>query len=210
MSDLQVFLERSAARHSHLCPRQVLGVRIGLAGAATLGMELPRRDKRLLVIVETDGCFVDGVEVATGCSVGHRTLRVADYGKIAATFVQVETGLAVRVSPQPDVRQRAWKAAPGEKRRYFAQLNAYQHMTADELLSIDKVVLRRSLAEIISRPGLRVPCDGCGEEIINAREIYRDGLCLCRACAGPVYYRPAVVEETLPVWSDPRLINSEA
>jgi formylmethanofuran dehydrogenase subunit E len=71
-------LEESAARHSHLCPRQVLGVRIGLVGAAALGIDAPRLDKRLLVILETDGCFADGVEVTTGCSVGHRTLRVED------------------------------------------------------------------------------------------------------------------------------------
>lgn len=73
--DLQPLLERSASRHSHLCPRQILGARIGLAGAAALVLEAPREDKRLLVILETDGCFADGVEAATGCAVGHRTLR---------------------------------------------------------------------------------------------------------------------------------------
>ena len=88
---------QSARRHNdHLCPRQVLGVRMGLAGAAALGVEAPQGNKRMLVITETDGCFVDGIEVATGCSVGHRTLRVEDYGKVAATFVDLETQEAIR------------------------------------------------------------------------------------------------------------------
>src|SRR5512147_77469 len=100
MNDLPTLLAASAARHSHLCPRQVLGVRTGLAGLAALSLLPPLRDKRLLVIVETDGCFTDGIEVSTGVAVGHRTLRVEDYGKIAATFVNIPTGEALRISPR--------------------------------------------------------------------------------------------------------------
>ncbi|NHZ71528.1 MAG: formylmethanofuran dehydrogenase, partial [Aquificales bacterium] len=110
--DIQTLLEQSSSRHRHLCPRQVLGVRVGLAGGAALGLELPRRDKRLLAITETDGCFADGLAVATGCELGHRTLRLADYGKIAAVFVDVKTNTAVRVAPQLDIRQKAREYAP--------------------------------------------------------------------------------------------------
>jgi formylmethanofuran dehydrogenase subunit E len=128
MDNLQEILAKSSARHRHLCPRQVLGVRVGLAGAQALGLDLPRRDKRLLIFVETDGCFADGVDVATGCTMGHRTLRLEDYGKIAATFVDVKTETAVRVSPQPDIRDKARSYAPEEKKRYYAQLTGYQRM----------------------------------------------------------------------------------
>ena len=100
---IERFIEASALQHRHVCPRQVLGVRIGLAGAAGLGLEAPRKDKRLLVIVESDGCFVDGVSATTGCTVGHRTLRVEDYGKVAATFVDVSSERALRVAPRGDV-----------------------------------------------------------------------------------------------------------
>src|SRR5512147_1692459 len=96
---LDDILKISASRHTHLCPRQVLGARMGLAGARALGLDLPVHYKRLLVILETDGCFADGVEAATGCTVGHRTMRVEDYGKIAATFVDVQTGRAFRLAP---------------------------------------------------------------------------------------------------------------
>ncbi len=190
MTDLQDVLRVSAARHSHLCPRQVLGARIGLAGMAALGFSEPPGKKRLLVIVESDGCFADGVEAATACTVGHRTLRVEDYGKIAATFVDVQSGRAVRVAPRRDVRQRARAYAPDEKRRYFAQLRGYQVMPAAELLSVQPVALTTPVEAIVSRPGVRVTCAACGEEIINERETYLEGQPYCRACAFGGYYRP--------------------
>ena len=197
--ELQPLLEESAARHKHLCPRQVLGVRIGLAGAAALGLEVPRNDKRLLVITETDGCYADGVEVATGATIGHRTLRVADYGKVATTFVDVKTGTSVRVSPQLDVRQRARLYAPEEKRRYFAQLKGYQIMPDDELLVVEEVHLTTPVEDLISRPGVRVNCALCGEEVINEREVWRQEMPLCQACAGPAYYVRARAS-SLPSW----------
>jgi len=189
-------LEVSSARHTHLCPRQVLGARIGLAGASALGLDIPRRDKRLLVILETDGCFADGIEAATACAVGHRTLRIEDYGKIAATFVDVETERTLRIAPQPDLRHRAFSYADGESRHYFAQLQAYQSMPDDELLNIQPVTLTTPIQEIVSRAGVRVNCDACGEEIINEREVILHGRVLCRACGWGGYY--VSVEQTLP------------
>lgn len=199
---LQALLQQSSARHSHLCPRQVLGVRVGLAGAAALGLDAPREDKRLLVIVETDGCFVDGVEVATGATVGHRTLRVEDYGKIAATFIHVKTEKAVRVAPQLNVRQKAYTYAPYEKRHYFAQLHGYQLMPDDELLDVHPVRLAAPVGDIISRAGVRVNCALCGEEIINEREQMVEGRLLCRACAGPAYYFPLEEEPVTVAGTD--------
>ena len=203
MIDLQALLEASAARHDHLCPRQVLGVRAGLAGLSALDLSFPVENKSLLVIVETDGCFTDGIEAATGATVGHRTLRVEDYGKIAATFVKVSSGEAVRISPRLDVRQRAWVYTPNEANQYESQLRAYQLMPDPELFNICKVELSVSLEKIISQAGLRILCDNCGEEIINEREIHHEGFTLCRACAGPAYYLLPHIhqEQTLPASS---------
>lgn len=188
MTPIEALLTESSARHSHLCPRQVLGVRIGLAGAEALDLATHRKDKRLLVIVESDGCFADGIEVATGATVGHRTLRLEDVGRIGATFVDVKANRAVRVAPQIDVRDRAWTYAPEEKRRYFAMLQGYQRMPIDELITIEAVQLVRPVSEIVSRPGYRVDCSRCGEEIINEREVEIDGNVLCQICAGLGYY----------------------
>lgn len=195
MVNLQTLLELSASRHRHLCPRQVLGVRMGLVGAATLGLEVPRHDKRLLILVETDGCFANGVEAATGCAMGHRTLRLVDYGKIGATFVDVKTEQAVRLAPRPGIRERAWLYAPQETRRYFSQLIGYQQMPDEELLSIQTVQLTTPISQIVSRPGVRVNCGRCGEEIINEREQWQGTIPFCRACAGDSYY----VQTTTPL-----------
>lgn len=195
---LQKLLAESASHHAHLCPRQVLGVRIGLAGMQALGFAEPPTKKRLLVIAESDGCFTDGLIAATRCTVGHRTLRVEDYGKIAATFVDVRTERAVRVAPRVDVRQRAMAyAPPGERRRYFIMLHAYQVMPDDELLKVEEVHLTTPVKAIISRPGVRVNCTRCGEEIINEREVMVDGKPYCRPCALGAYYTP--VEAMRPI-----------
>ncbi len=191
-------LEVAAARHRHLCPRQVLGARCAIAAARILSLEVPRPDKRLLVISETDGCFVDGVEAVAGVSVGRRTLRVEDYGKIAATFVDVKTERALRVAPRLDVRQRAHDYAPEQTRRYFAMLHGYQRMPDEELLSFQWVKLTKPVAAIVSRAGARAKCESCGEEIINERELLQDGKILCQSCAGDAYFS---------VESDPQLIR---
>lgn len=189
MDELKRILDLASARHSHLCPRQVLGVRMALTGAAALGLEIPRSDKRLLVIAETDGCFLDGLEVAAGVSPGRRTLRIEDYGKIAAAFVDVRTGDAIRLAPRLDVRSRALAYAPGEHRHYFAQLAGYQIMPEEELFSMMPVVLSTSVAELISRAGVRTNCVACGEEIINEREIMAGEGAYCRSCWGQSYYQ---------------------
>lgn len=187
--DIETLLEKSAALHRHLCPRQVLGVRMALLAGDLLGLALPQEDKRLLTIVETDGCFSDGVAVAANCWVGRRTLRVLDYGKVAATFVDTHTAAALRVSPHPDARNRAGDYAPAARNRWESMLLGYQRMPAAELLAWDWVELTASVAEILSKPGMRAVCARCGEEILNEREVVVGGEVLCRPCAGQGYYR---------------------
>ncbi len=192
MAELEVLLEISSRHHGHLCPRQILGVRIGLAGLSVLGFREPPPKKRLLTILETDGCFADGVMAATGCSVGHRTLRVEDYGKAAATFVDTETRRAFRVSPALDIRQQALAFVPEEPRHYFAQMKAYRILPDSRMLVITEVQLATPVERIVSRPGVRVNCAICGEEIMNEREIERHGMLLCQTCAGLSYYHELV------------------
>lgn len=193
MNSLDQLLTVSAQRHDHLCPRQVLGVRMGMLAGRLLDVDLPQRDKRILTIVETDGCTADGIEVATGCSVGHRTLRVEDYGKVAATVVDTECKRAYRILPRQQSRTLATSFAPKGVDRWQAQLIGYQHMPDDLLLEWSQVELTVSIERIVSRPGARAQCDWCQEEINNEREIVRDGVTLCRACAGDAYYRPKIV-----------------
>lgn len=191
MAQLDELLDKSAALHSHLCPRQVLGARIGLYAGALLRLELPQEDKRLYTFVETDGCFADGVSVATGCWLGRRTLRLVDYGKVAATFADSKTGRAIRIAPAPDVRARAAALLPDARSRWHAQLEAYQRLPDEVMFRWQPVELSEPLDVIISRPGVRVCCAVCGEEILNEREVLVDGVALCPSCSGHAYYTPA-------------------
>lgn len=188
MADLQTLLDQTAALHHHLCPRQVLGARMGLYAGELLGLDLPQTGKQVFTFVETDGCFADGVAVATGCWLGHRTMRLVDYGKVAATVVDTCSGRALRVWPNQDARQRAGLLEPDAQSRWHAQLAAYQTMPAAELLCAAEVHLNVSMQAIISRPGLRAACAACGEEILNERQVLVGGQALCKSCAGDSYW----------------------
>lgn len=189
MQQLEEQLKTCAALHAHLCPRQVLGVRMGILAGELLGIELPQPAKRLLTIVETDGCIADGVAVTTNCWIGRRTLRVEDYGKVAATFVDTQTRAGLRIVPRSEARQRARLYATDAPDRWHAYLLGYQRMPADELFTVQSVELCQSIEQIVSRPDKQEVCEHCVEEIINGREIVRIGVILCRSCAGPGYYR---------------------
>jgi formylmethanofuran dehydrogenase subunit E len=155
-------------------------------------LDLPQKDKRLLTFVETDGCFADGVGVATGCRVGARTLRLEDYGKVAATFVDTELGRAIRIRPHPQARDRALAFAPDARSRWHAQRDGYRVMPADDLLQAEAVDLTEPLAAALGEDGLRVLCNRCGEEVIDGRELVIGGKALCRPCAGETYYQRRV------------------
>jgi formylmethanofuran dehydrogenase subunit E len=198
MPTLKELLDTTTAMHRHLCPRQVLGVRMGLYAGELLGLALPQADKRLYTVLETDGCAADGIAVAVNCWVGRRTMRIEDYGKVAATFVDTQTGVTLRIVPRPTVRQAAREYAPQAGNKWEAQLIGYQLMPCAELFDVREVVLRTAIEQIISRPGRKALCDACGEEIMNEREVLTDGVTLCRACAGESYYEPADSFVTAP------------
>jgi len=209
MPTFEELLQISAEVHRHLCPRQVLGVRMGLLGGRLLGLDVPQTDKRIFTIVETDGCGLDGIAVATGCNVGRRTMRVLDWGKTAATMVDSKTGQAVRIIPHPKVRDTAPEYAPDAKNRWESYLLGYQRMPDEVLLTAQKVELTFSLKQWLSRAGVRVDCQVCGEEIINEREVIQNGFILCRGCAGEQYFQSVgVLQYELPSIDVRHLANS--
>jgi formylmethanofuran dehydrogenase subunit E len=182
-------LSELSALHKRLCPRQILGLRMGLYAAALLRLNLPQTDKRLYTFVETDGCFVDGITVATGCSLGHRTLRLFDYGKAAATFLDTESARAIRIWPCAESRIRAAQCVPEAKSRWQAQFQGYQVLPFEELFACSEVSLTVSWTTLIGQHGVRLNCAICREEIINQREVTIDGRTFCRSCAGEGYWR---------------------
>src|SRR5258708_14300101 len=161
---------------------------MGIDGAAFLKVDVPQASKRLSAFVETNGCFADGLTVATGCSLGHRTLYLMDNGKVATTLVDTQTGRAIRIAPHPECRNRAMRIVTDASNHWDAYLRGYQSLEDDALLVAQPVELNFSLDKLISQAGRRVQCDVCGEEILNEREVERDGMVLCRTCAGDGYY----------------------
>lgn len=180
----------------------VLGARIGLYALVHLGLLPPdgatRFDngrKRLYTFVEIDGCGADGIATAVDCRIERRTLRVEDYGKLAATCVDRETGRALRVAPAPAARERALAYAAGARSRWHAYRAGYLALPDTALLVAQPVALTVELAVIISRAAARAVCAACGEEVMNEREVLRDGRTLCRACADGGYFRPLNVAD---------------
>ena len=188
---LNLMLAETEAMHKHLCPRQVLGVRMGLLAAELLGIEMPQKDKRVLAFVESDGCFADGLSAATGCTLGHRTMRLFDYGKVAATLVDSKTGRAIRIAPRADSRKRAAEAMPEAANRWKGQLEAYKSIPNELLYDAREVALNLDVAALVGKAGVRVSCARCAEEILNQREVVREGETLCQSCAGDSYWRAA-------------------
>jgi formylmethanofuran dehydrogenase subunit E len=190
-ADFESLLEEAARVHGHLCPGQVLGVRMSMAGLKGIGIGDPRgRDRKsLIVFVEMDRCATDAIQSVTGCSLGRRTMKFRDYGKMAATFVNLKTARAVRVMAKEESRRKAKEYFPDIDDKYMAQLEAYRVMSDGELFEVMEVDVRIEQGDMPGRPLKRVRCEGCGEYVQDLREIRKGGRVLCRPCAGTAYYR---------------------
>lgn len=183
-------LEASVNMHGHLCPGQILGVRMSMLGLCKIGITDPRgRDRKsLIVFVEMDRCATDAVQSVTGCSLGRRTMKFMDYGKMAATFLNTSTGRAVRVFAKDESREKAKAYFPEIGNKYAAQLQAYKVMSDSELFEVMEVNVTIKPEDLPGRPLRRVRCDACGEHVHDMREVSKSGKVLCIACAMGGYY----------------------
>jgi len=165
---------------------------MAMLGIAKLGIEDPRgKDrKRLVTFVEIDRCATDAVGVVTGCRLGKRALKFRDWGKMAATFVDVNTGRGVRVAAKESSKGLARQMHPEIESKNEQQMLAYREMSDDDLFSTEWVKVELSPEEFPGYKGERVVCANCGEGINFHREVAREGKTLCRACAGERYYQP--------------------
>ncbi len=189
MKSLEEYLTLAGQNHGHMCPGQVLGVRMAMLGLSNLGINDPAKDrKRLLTFVEIDRCATDAVSLVTGCRLGKRSLKYLDYGKVAATFVDLQTQQAIRVVARDDAREKARALNEGVADPYRQQLEAYKVMDDTELFIVQHVRVKLRPEDLPGRPRSRVACDQCGEGVNDGRESYVKGRVLCRNCAGESYY----------------------
>ena len=183
-------LEESVKAHGHLCPGQVLGVRLARLGLKKLGIKDPKgKDKKILIVfVEMDRCATDAISSVTGCSLGRRTMKFMDYGKMAASFMNLQTKNAIRIIAIEDSREKAKVYFPEIEDKAQAQLEAYKIMSDEELFNIENIKVIVKSEDMPGRPLSRVQCARCGEYVQDMREVIKDGKTLCRPCAYGGYY----------------------
>ena len=179
--------------HGHLCAGQILGVRMAMLGLELLGLDDPygKDRKRLVTYVEIDRCMTDAIGVVTGCRLGKRALKFRDWGKVAATFVDLEAGRAVRLCARESSKALAKQMHPEVGDKNKQQMLAYREMHNDDLFTTQWVNVEVGPEEMPGYKGERTVCAQCGEGINFQKEVRRDGVVLCRGCAGERYYEPA-------------------
>jgi formylmethanofuran dehydrogenase subunit E len=194
MKTLQEYLRDAEVAHGHLCAGQVLGVRMAMLGLKKLGLEDPDGEdrKRIVTFVEIDRCATDAVMVVTGCRLGKRALKFRDWGKVAATFIDVETGKAVRVSARESSKGLAKSLHPEIADKNRQQMQAYEELSDEQLFQTQWVHVELPPEEFPGYKGERVVCERCGEGISFRREVRHGSKVLCRACAGDRYYEPII------------------
>ena len=178
--------------HGHICAGQILGLRMAIYGLKLLALDDPtgKHRKRLVTFIEIDRCATDAIPVVTGCRLGKRALKFRDFGKVAATFCDLEADRAVRVVALESSKQRASEMFPEIAGRNAQQMRAYREMPDEELFRSQWVRVKLGPEEFPGYKGERAICAQCGEGINFKREVVRDERVLCKSCAGERYYEP--------------------
>ena len=194
MDTFEVLLRSSAAAHGHLCPGQVVGVRMAMLGCGLIGLDDPRSHdqiKKLIVYVEMDRCTADAVAHVTGVKLGRRSLKFMDYGIMAATFLNLESGQAFRVLSTEEARDLACAYAPEIAEKYSRQLEAYKRMPNSVLFRVQQVKVNLSDFDLPGPTRYKAACTRCGQVVRDRREVVENGNALCRPCARGAYFSNA-------------------
>ncbi len=191
MQDFQSLVKSSAAAHGHLCPGQVVGVRMAMLGCRLIGLDEPTSHdqiKKLIVYIEMDRCTADAVAHVTGVKLGRRSLKFMDYGIMAATFVNLETEKAFRVVSTEEARDLARYFAPEISGKHAQQLEAYKRMPDNVLFRVQKVKVVINEFDMPGPTRRKATCVQCGQVVRDYREVFKDGRPYCRPCAENAYF----------------------
>jgi formylmethanofuran dehydrogenase subunit E len=194
MDSFDELLRQADAAHGHMCAGQILGVRMALLGLERLGIADPlgADRKRIVTYVEIDRCATDAIGLVTGCRLGKRALKFRDWGKMAATFVDLSNGNAIRIVAREDARELAARLYPHLETKKLQQIQAYYERPADELFLTQQVRVEIDPADMPGTKSERVMCEECGEGVNFGRYAEVNGRRLCLSCAHPElrYFRP--------------------
>ena len=194
MKPFEDLLAASASAHGHLCPGQVVGVRMAILGCRLIDLDDPSSDdqiKKFIVFVEMDRCAGDAIAHVTGAKLGRRSLKFVDYGIMAATFINLESAKAFRVICTEEARDLACQYAPQISEKYKRQLEAYKRMPDSVLFRVQQVEVVLSEFDLPGPTQRKVSCSRCGQTVRDHREVVVNGENLCRPCAYGGYYNNA-------------------
>jgi formylmethanofuran dehydrogenase subunit E len=195
MESFEELLRQAETAHGHMCAGLVLGVRMAMAGLDRLGIRDPRGEdrKRLIVYVEIDRCATDAIGIVTGCNLSKRTLKFRDWGKMAATFVDLASGRAIRIVALDNSRELASQLYPQIEDEGRRQTTAYRELTDAQMFAEQWVRVAVDPWELPGTRGERMQCPRCGEGINFGRFLETDGERLCLSCARPElrYWEPS-------------------
>jgi formylmethanofuran dehydrogenase subunit E len=185
-------LKGSAQEHGHICPGQVIGVRMALLGLDLIGLKDPKntRDiKKIIVYVEIDRCATDAISYVTGVKLGRRSLKFKDYGIMAATFINLETNKAFRVLSTEKSRDTAAKYSPETIDIHARQLEAYKIMPLSELFEVTEVEVDIKDSDMPGPSKYKATCEKCGIVVRDGKEVIVDNHIYCNYCADSAYYK---------------------
>lgn len=198
LANLDGLIDECVRLHGHLCPGQILGVRMAVLGCHLTGIEDPRGAdrKRLLVWVEIDRCVTDALSAVTGVRLGKRSLKFLDYGKVAATFLNLSENRAYRIVAKEESRDLADALYPAVENKKERQMLTYREARESDLFKVEAVRVDLDDFEKPGRPRRRIICAQCGEGVNDGRDL-ADGLNrrVCRPCAFGAFYREAVIQD---------------
>ena len=194
MENFEELLKGSAESHGHLCPGQVVGVRMAILGCKLIGLNDPKAPdqiKKIIIYVEIDRCATDAIAYVTGVKLGRRSLKFVDYGIMAATFVNLETGKAYRVISTEASRDLVSSYAPEITGKGRQQLEAYKRMPDSVLFRVQEVQVSIGESDLPGPTRHKVICARCGQVVRDKREVIVEGAPVCQPCARGAYFSSA-------------------
>ncbi len=201
MEDFETLLEGSANAHGHLCPGQVVGVRMAMEGCRLIGLDNPAQlpqIKQLIVYVEMDRCATDAIGFVTGVRLGRRSLKFVDNGIMAATFVNLETKRAFRIVSTERARDLAQVVAPEIADKRQQQIEAYKRMRLEDLFDIQEVKVDVPACDMPGPTRFKQTCEICGQVVRDKKEVLKNNKIQCRPCALGTYYQEITSKDKAP------------
>lgn len=182
LEDYDRQLEIAREFHGELCGGIAIGTKLAMYGMELMGMELNKRHKNLIVFIELDRCASDAIQAVTKCSLGKRSLKQMDYGRFAASFYNMDTGEAIRVSDVDANR----KDKPKETKEEM--IKRFRETPAEDLFKVEKVKISLPDAQMPGGKHTSVFCSVCGEKVSDDLHLVRGGRPVCKSCAEGSYY----------------------